>query len=123
MSSPFEGTNNQKKERAVILRQLLQQRLRLFQITRLEPLRKLPINRSQQFARLLHLALVTPEACIVEGCKFLGLDLLSAQIIFGRSSQGLPEAERRPISSALRPSRLSNITALRQASLLSNRRL
>ena len=43
-------------------RQLLQQRLRFFQIARVEPLRKPPVNRSQQFARLLHLALVTPEA-------------------------------------------------------------
>src|SRR6476661_7720197 len=43
-------------------RQLLQQRLRLFQIARLEPLSELPVNRSQQFARLLHLALVAPEA-------------------------------------------------------------
>ena len=79
------------------------------------------VDRSKQFARLLRLALVAPEACIVEGCKFLGLDLLSAQLRPQLATA--PEAERRPISPALRPSRLSNITALRQASLLSNRRL
>jgi hypothetical protein len=44
-------------------RQLLQQRLRLLQIMRVEPLRTPPVNRSKQFARLLRLALVTPEAC------------------------------------------------------------
>src|SRR5262249_18868496 len=32
-------------------RQLLQQRLRILQITRLEPLREPPVNRGQQFAR------------------------------------------------------------------------
>jgi hypothetical protein len=60
-------------------RQFLQQHLRHFQIARVKPFRKPPVNRSEQLARLLHLALVTPETCIVEGCKFLGLDLLSAQ--------------------------------------------
>ena len=44
-------------------RQLLQQRLRLLQIARIEPLSEPPVNRSKQFARLLHLALVAPEAC------------------------------------------------------------
>jgi hypothetical protein len=34
--------------------QLLQQRLRVPQIARIKPLRKPPVNRSQQFARLLH---------------------------------------------------------------------
>jgi hypothetical protein len=43
-------------------RQLLQEHLRLLQITRVKPFRKPPVNRSQQFARLLHLALVAPEA-------------------------------------------------------------
>src|SRR6476660_3099791 len=42
--------------------QLLQQRLRLLQIARVEAPRKPAVNRSKQFARLLHLALVTPEA-------------------------------------------------------------
>jgi hypothetical protein len=40
----------------------LQQRLRIHQIARVEALRKPAIHRSQQFARLLHLALVAPEA-------------------------------------------------------------
>src|SRR5262249_5717591 len=44
-------------------RQLLQQRLRLLQIARIEALSEPPVNRSQQFARLLHLALVAPEVC------------------------------------------------------------
>ena len=43
-------------------RQLLQQRLRLLQIARVESLRKPPVNRSQQFPSLLRLALVAPEA-------------------------------------------------------------
>jgi hypothetical protein len=47
--------------------QLLQQRLRLLQIARVEPLREPPVHRSKQFARLLHLALVTPEACEAHG--------------------------------------------------------
>jgi hypothetical protein len=33
-------------------RQLIEQRLRLFQITRLEPLSEPPVNRSQQFASI-----------------------------------------------------------------------
>jgi hypothetical protein len=44
-------------------RQLLQQRLRFLQIARVETLREPPVHRRQQFARLLHLALVAPEAC------------------------------------------------------------
>src|SRR5215813_7388118 len=44
------------------LRQLLQQRLRLLQIARVKTLREPPVNRSKQFARLLRLALVAPEA-------------------------------------------------------------
>jgi tetratricopeptide (TPR) repeat protein len=43
------------------LGQLLQQRFRFLQIARLEALSEPPVNRSQQFARLLHLALVAPE--------------------------------------------------------------
>jgi hypothetical protein len=43
-------------------RQFLQQRLRLLQIAHVEPFSELPVHRSQQFARLLHLALVVPEA-------------------------------------------------------------
>ena len=54
-----------------------EQRLRLLQIARLEPLRKPPVNRSEQFARLLHLALVAPETREAHGgAEFLGLGLL-----------------------------------------------
>jgi hypothetical protein len=42
--------------------QLIQQRLRLLQIAGIETFRKPPVYRSQQFARLLHPALVAPEA-------------------------------------------------------------
>src|SRR5262249_33969922 len=57
--------------------QLLQQRLRLFQIARVEPLREPPIHRSKQFARLLHLALGTPEPCEAHGgAEFPGFSLL-----------------------------------------------
>src|SRR5580704_11801285 len=40
----------------------IQQHLRLLQIARVEPLRKPPVNRSEQFACLPHLALRAPEA-------------------------------------------------------------
>ena len=77
MSSQFEGTHNQKKERALVLRQLLQQRLRFLQIARVEALRKPPVNRSKQFARLLHSALAAPEACEAHrGAEFPGPRLL-----------------------------------------------
>ena len=47
----------------------LQQRLRLLQIARVEPLRKPPVNRSKQFACLLHLALIAPGAAVlIEAC-------------------------------------------------------
>ena len=60
-------------------RQLLQQRLRLLQIARVEALREPPVNRSQQFARLLHLALVAPEAREAHGgAEFPGFGLLLA---------------------------------------------
>ena len=42
-------------------RELLQQRLGLLQIERVEAFGEPAINRSQQFASLLHLALVAPE--------------------------------------------------------------
>ena len=59
--------------------QLLQQRLRFLQIARVEALRKPPVNRSQQFARLLHLALVAPETREAHGgAEFPGLCLLLA---------------------------------------------
>ena len=44
-------------------RERFQQRLRVLQIARLEPLSEPPVNRSQQFARFPHLALIAPEAC------------------------------------------------------------
>jgi hypothetical protein len=60
-------------------RQLLQQRLCLFQIERVEAFGKPAVNRSEQFARLLHLALVAPEACEAHGgAEFLGFGLLLA---------------------------------------------
>jgi hypothetical protein len=51
----------------VLHRQFLQQRLRLFQIERVEAFCEPAVNRSKQFARLLHLALVAPEACEAHG--------------------------------------------------------
>jgi hypothetical protein len=57
--------------------QLVEQRLRLLQIARIEPLRKPPVNRSEQFASLLLLALVTPEARKAHGgAEFPGFGLL-----------------------------------------------
>ena len=48
-------------------RQLLEQRLRLLQIERVEALREPAVDRSKQFASLLRLALVAPEACKAHG--------------------------------------------------------
>ena len=42
-------------------RQRVEQRLRLLQIARVEPLSEPAIDRTEQFAGLLHLALVAPE--------------------------------------------------------------
>ena len=42
-------------------RQFLQQRLRFLQIARVEPFSEPPVYGSQQFARLLNLALVAPR--------------------------------------------------------------
>jgi len=44
--------------------QLIEQRLRFLQIAGVEPLREPPVNRSQQFAGLLHLALRPSEAWV-----------------------------------------------------------
>ena len=64
----------------VLRRQLLQQRLRLLQIARVKPFSKPPVNRSKQFARLLQLALVAPEACEAHGgAEFPGFGLLLAR--------------------------------------------
>ena len=46
---------------------LLEERLRFLQIARVKPLSEPAVNRSQQFARLLHLALVAPETCEAHG--------------------------------------------------------
>ena len=46
------GPNDLMQER-VLRRQLLQQRLRLLLIARVEPLREPPVNRSKQFVRFL----------------------------------------------------------------------
>ena len=60
-------------------RQLLQQRLRLLEVERVEPLSEPPVHRRQQFARLLHLALVTPETREAHGgAEFPGFGLLFA---------------------------------------------
>ena len=65
--------------KGVSRRQLFQQRLRLLQIARVEPFREPAVHRSEQFARLLHLALVTPEAREAHGgAEFPGLCLLLA---------------------------------------------
>jgi Family of unknown function (DUF5681) len=45
----------------VLRRQLLQQRLRFLQIARIETRREPPVNRSEQSARSLNLALVAPR--------------------------------------------------------------
>jgi len=80
MSSQFEGTHNQKKERALVLRQLLQQRLRLFQIARVEAFSEPAVDRSEQFASLLRLALVAPKASEAHcSAEFPGFCLLLAR--------------------------------------------
>ena len=56
--------------------QFNQQRLRLLQITRVQPVRKPAVNRSEQFARLLRLALVAPEGEAHGGAEFPGFCLL-----------------------------------------------
>ncbi len=59
--------------------QSVQQRLRLLQIARVEPLSEPPVNRSQQFVCLLQLALVAPEAGEAHcGAEFPGFGLLLA---------------------------------------------
>jgi hypothetical protein len=57
--------------------QLLEQRLRVLQIERIEPLREPPVSWSQQFARLLQPTLIAPEACEAHGsAEFPGFGLL-----------------------------------------------
>ena len=58
-------------------RQLVEQRLHLFQIARVKPLREPAVNRSKQFARLLRLTLVAPEPSEAHcGAEFPGFGLL-----------------------------------------------
>src|SRR5262249_26636017 len=60
--------------------QLLQERLCLFQITRAESFSEPPVNWSNQFARLLHLALIAPEASETHcRAEFQQLPLLRAR--------------------------------------------
>ena len=49
------------------LRQLFQQCPRLLQIARVETFSEPAVDRSEQFARLLHFTLVAPEACEAHG--------------------------------------------------------
>ena len=57
-----------------------EQRLRLLQIARVEPFREPAVDRSKQFARLLRLALVAPEAREAHGCaEFPGFCLLHSR--------------------------------------------
>jgi hypothetical protein len=62
---------------AALCRQLLQQRLRLFKIARVEAFSEPAVSRSELFARLLRLTLVAPEAregvCRVQLRAFSGL--------------------------------------------------
>ena len=57
--------------------QVIEQRLRLFQVERVEALSQLAVDRSKQFARLLNLTLVAPEAREVR----CGSDLLAPATI------------------------------------------
>jgi hypothetical protein len=69
---------------APLLPQLLQQRLCLLQIARVKPFGEPLVNRGKQFARLLHLALVTREACEAQcGAEFPGFGLLLARDVEG----------------------------------------
>src|SRR6476646_8811294 len=57
--------------------QCIDQRLRVLQVARIEALAEPAVNRSKQFARLLRLTLVAPEASEAHGgAEFPGLCLL-----------------------------------------------
>src|SRR5262245_46795514 len=72
-------------------RQFVEQRLRLLQIARVEPFREPPVNRSKQFARLMHPALVAPEAREAHGgAEFPGLGLLFASDSKGKGEMLFP---------------------------------
>jgi hypothetical protein len=74
--------------------QLFQQRLRFLQIARVEPLSEPPVNRSQQFARFAHLALVAPEACEAHG----GTEFPGRRPCTSLRSRRSPARSLRPIS-------------------------
>jgi hypothetical protein len=75
-----DGLGCRKQSARDLRRKLLQQRLRLLQIARVESLCEPPVYRSQQFARLLRLPLVTPEARHAHRCaEFPRFGLLSAR--------------------------------------------
>src|SRR5260370_29290240 len=58
-------------------RRRVEQRLRVLEVARVEPLGKPPVDRSEQFASLLRLALVAPEPCKARSsAEFPGLCLL-----------------------------------------------
>ena len=70
--------------------QLVEQGLGFLQIERVEPLREPPVNLGQQFARLLHLALVAPEASEAHcGAEFPGFGLLLARDCESALEKGL----------------------------------
>ena len=72
-------TGSRARSRVAYEASSAKQRLRLLQIARVEPFSEPPVNRSQQFARLLHLALVAPEAREAHGgAEFPGFGLLLA---------------------------------------------
>jgi hypothetical protein len=65
--------------------QLVEQRLGLLQIQRIEPLREPAVDRSQQFASLLRLALVAPEAC--EACARASQGFVSCSLAYWRDTK------------------------------------
>ena len=70
----YSGSSNEP-----LRRQLLKQRLCLLQVARVEPFGEPAVHRSEQFASLLRLALVAPEACEAHGgAEFPGRSLLLA---------------------------------------------
>jgi hypothetical protein len=94
---------------------LIQPRLGVPQIERVEPLSEPAVNQSKQLARLLPLALVTPEARDADGCaEFPGFCLLLAsdgermlELLFCVSDASTPD-DLRAISPAMRFSSASH---------------
>jgi hypothetical protein len=77
----FMSASVRKRPSPLLLRrQLLQQRLRLLEVTRIEPFGKPAVDRSEQFASLLRLALGAPEPSHAHrGAEFPGFSLLLAR--------------------------------------------